>query len=314
MLLYTIRNSDSNEIAILQFGMGLVGSAIKRAFDKRGDSITFHKRLPFNWEDIPQAYSEINRIFSFLKKIASEKSIHNVFIIWSAGKAGFSSTKEQTRKELTFFKAVVQKLSNDIYSLSYLSSRFILMSSAGGLFEGQTLVDKNSEVSPVRPYGLLKLSQEQVVQNNTYFDDVYILRLSSVYTNSNVSGRLGLIPVLIRNGIVNRVTTLVGNEYTLRDYVLDDDIGNYVIDIIISDHKIQPINYIINGKPSSILEIKNHIEKIVMRKLFINYSMIKSNASDISFSSKLKAKGFSNSPIQQNINKLFTILLSKNFN
>ena len=42
---------------------------------------------------------------------------------------------------------------------------FFLVSSAGGLFEGQRNVGDRSQPSPMRPYGFLKLRQEKLLQD-----------------------------------------------------------------------------------------------------------------------------------------------------
>ena len=53
-----------------------------------------------------------------------------------------------------------------------MDADFFLMSSIGGLFEGQALINSESNPKPLRPYGKLKLSQEGYLQSK---DNIQII-------------------------------------------------------------------------------------------------------------------------------------------
>ena len=71
-----------------------------------------------------------------------------------------------------------------------------MISSAGGLFEGQTFCDARSAPTPQRPYGEGKLNQEQLAWGRKGDAKIHIFRPSSVYGVSP-SGRIGLVTALI---------------------------------------------------------------------------------------------------------------------
>jgi len=65
------------------------------------------------------------------------------------------------------------------------------------------------------------------------------------------------------------------------------------------------INFLISGKPTTIHEIKNNVERIINKKLYVNYSTNKTNEKDISFAPSLIPKNFENTDILTAIKLIF---------
>ena len=53
-----------------------------------------------------------------------------------------------------------------------------------------------------------------------------IYRPSSVYGFAGPGTRFGLVAALIHNSIRHRTSRIFGNPHTIRDYVLNADVGN----------------------------------------------------------------------------------------
>jgi len=292
---------DGEKLLVVQFGSGLIGSKIS---DKLAKRFKFCVSLKVDWTDVDSWVS--NSVESFWTQFTYDK----VEIVWAAGKAGFSANEEDVKQEIYNFSTIVNALREQFSSLDDV--RFWLMGSAGGLFEGQTFVTEESEPNPKRPYGDLKLAQEKIVQD--LFPKSVICRISSVFTNTNFKGRLGLIPILIRNGVQNKVSTIFGTESTIRDYILDEEIAYYVTNQILQNSISSGVVYLIGGQPVSIRTIINRIEDIVLKKLLIKYVRDPSNSSNISFSSRLKPIHLKTASFQIHLKVLYNNLLSNNLN
>ena len=292
MLFYQVTNQSGIAFNILHFGIGLIGSAIKKELlGNHYFSNQNVKAIKFDWNNPENCKKQIARLLQ-VEAISFQQS-QKIFIIWSAGKAGFSVNEDITNKELLTFKLITSFLSLQLNNLK-VRSYFFFLSSAGGLFEGQKNVGQDSQPKPKRPYSVLKLNQENHLLKKHLFLSIEIIRLSTVFTIENFSKRKGLIQVLMENGIKNKITHIVGNESTIRDYICDKDIAHYIIRRILLGKIHQHISYLISGKPSSIFEIRRSIEKILGKRIYITYSTVKSNAEDISFFSHYQSYEFFN--------------------
>jgi len=235
------------KVGIIQIGFGLIGTAIDQALSPYHSTLATHQ---VQWQSIDSTINQLEDLFESLQGLT------HLEIIWAAGKAGFSTDDDTVDSELDLFRRLLEGLK--LNAAAYIT-RFWMMSSAGGLHEGQTCISSAHEIRHLRPYSRLKYQQEQIVTR--LFPNHLICRISSVYTVDNLSGRLGLLPVLMLNGIQHKVSTLVGNESTLRDYVLDKDIAASISHQITQQTGVTGIHYFVNGSPTSIKTIKEKIER-----------------------------------------------------
>ena len=222
-------------------------------------------------------------------------------IIWSAGKAGFVSTTEQTEAEFVDYQLALNMVLRLVDQFPNVPIRFHLLSSAGGLFEGADQ-EINMETIPLpkRPYGFLKLRQEKALLECQKFSSV-IYRPSSVYGFIAHNKRSGLIPTMIENGIKKKVSMISGSLNTLRDYVHAEDIAFFIVNKIldtvanirnVEQQNLPLIHFLISGKPTSILEIKMLIEFYLRKKIYINFLLAPGNSANIIFHPSLLPIGF----------------------
>jgi len=306
MLIYKIKNINNKTCVILHFGIGLVGKAIKNSIIRLAKPDTVCD-VPFLWNKQEEALQQLEVILKKAEGLIGNTSV-NIYIVWSAGQCGFSASAEETEKEKLFFYAIANELNTYAQTINH-KVYFYLMSSAGGLYENQNYVDTNSQPAPQRPYGFLKLEQENYIRTQKALH-VKIFRISSVYSKYLPDGRMGLITVMMNNCIKHKISTIFGSANTLRDYILDEDIGIYIAQCILTQADIKNIQFLIAGHPSSILEIKKYIELISKKKSYVNYTILKSNALNICFSPNLVPQKFHPSSLYLNLQLLYLNILS----
>ena len=158
------QTGDSLPQAIVIFGLGLLGGSIYRNIIDRASSLS-QIRCEFNWQQESLQRKHASQILDQVVEVANRSRINSkrIIILWSAGHAGFASSNEETQKELASFQVVLDMTRQLQSKLPSRSIEFHLLSSAGGLFEGCSYVDETTTPIPCRPYGYLKLWQENLL-------------------------------------------------------------------------------------------------------------------------------------------------------
>lgn len=309
MLIYKIENIHHKTCVILHFGIGLVGKAIKKCIlhQAKPEKVC---NMPFSWTKQEQALQQLKIIFEKTEHLINPSA--NIYIVWSAGKCGFGASVEETEREKWFFYTIAEHLNTYAQTIQN-KVYFYLMSSAGGLYENQNYIDTNSQPAPQRPYGFLKLEQENYILTQKALH-VNIFRISSVYSRYLPEGRMGLITVMMNNCVKHKIITVFGSANTLRDYVLDEDIAIYIVKCITIQAEEETIQFLVSGQPSSILKIKKYIELISKKKSYVNYTILKTNASNICFSPRLVPQNFYPSSLYSNLQLLYLNILSNKKN
>src|ERR1041385_672024 len=87
------------------------------------------------------------------------------------------------------------------HSLPDAHHAFHLLSSAGGLYNGQRNVGRDSVPFATNPYGRAKLEQERQLHLALAHTQRMIYRPASVYGFAGPGTRLGLVAALIHNSI-----------------------------------------------------------------------------------------------------------------
>jgi nucleoside-diphosphate-sugar epimerase len=293
---------------VIMFGLGMIGSAIR-------DSLLdfeYHlmARIDFDWQDVQQRDSDFSLIETSC--LACSPPPDRISVVWSAGKGAFRSTQDElSRENIPFMDTVdfVLKLKKALDSARF---DFHYISSAGGLFEGQRVINDKSIPAPVRPYGRLKLAQEQVLRNSFGKNEIAFYRPSSVYGPMVQKTQQGLINNLVSNGRNRRVTVLDAHVMALRDYVFSGDIGNFVAKRIRSGNTEvdgSPVHFLVSSRCSSIFEVVQKIERTLKLNLQFRYDESFGNNSNITFSDSVLPPGWSPSTLDVGIRQF---LVGKN--
>ena len=135
-----------------------------------------------------------------------------------------------------------------------------------------------------RPYGALKLNEEQYL--SLWEADVVkvVDRPSSIYGVAGSHHRMGLLPTLIWNGFHQRVSRIFGQADTLRDYVLANDIGKFVAACVSRGCSNPRTFFLATGRPSSLYEVVRKVEMLLGKRIYVSYLSEKHNAEHNTFS------------------------------
>ena len=292
-------------VAIL--GTGLIGAATVEALSRR-TSFRLGK-LPLDWNE--QVLQQ-QQLVAIRETIAGEAAAAVaggrrpvLDVLWSAGLAGFAASDQQTSRELVNFNAALDwavRLAGDV---NLAGARFHLVSSAGGLFEGQRRVDARSTPAPQRPYGALKLEQERLLMASGLDGRIY--RLSSVYGSARPGQRIGLIWMLLVNGICHRVTAINGRMDTLRDFILVDDVADFLAGAILDRDagNTGPPVLLVHGRPSSIWEVQRLVESVVAHRVYVSYSLVPENSADTTFAATGLPPHWHPSDLASNVRRMY---------
>ncbi len=308
--------ASNRPAAVMLFGAGLVGSAISTTMQKSATLAA--TTLPLDWHRadlFPEQLALIETRFRDVMAQATESSGSEraVQIVWSAGQAGFFSTDDQVARELELYEEVLHFIERMACRYPTASFTMVLISSAGGLFEGQKGVGAGCVPMPTRPYSRLKLQQEQLLLNSTAPLSKKVYRLTSVYGYIRSRQRRGLIPTLVANGMCQRPSQITGYATTMRDYVWVDDVAEYISRTLLEeDFSPEDVVAILgSGKPSSILEIQQIVEKTICRPLYLHFSPDVANGTTMSFDAGALPKNWRPSELSTNVRKIAVDAMSR---
>jgi nucleoside-diphosphate-sugar epimerase len=288
-----------SEQAIVLIGRGLVGSAIESALYRRRSKAV--EECITNWQD--PRHNQLQLLNIVENCINSNKK--KIDIIWSAGKAGFGSTKEQTDEEYLVFDELMTEAVNAL-SKTKVKTTIHLISSAGALFEGQSFVNSRSTPNCRRPYCSLKLKQETLVQSiYNPLISIKIYRPSSVFGYANPGKRFGLISSMIYNSIKRRETSIFSNYYTIRDYIWADDLADFVAENILYPGSSTNIIYLVSCRPMSIFQVHKTIEKSLNLPCAIKFVNSCNNAANNTYSPEVLPLGLKTTSLITAISKIY---------
>lgn len=286
------------------WGLGLIGRAIYGALT-RNEAFSEEEHV-FSWNDAAaqaHAAETIGRSLAEYLAALRAKPWPRVVFIWSAGRAGFTAGSAETDNEMAAFKRVLNLAVALQQRIGGLTVEFHLISSAGGLFEGCKHVADGVLPRPRRPYGQLKLDQEQALLQATPLIP-YIYRPASVYGVPGAGMRRSLIPVLLQRGKLRQVIPIIGTPSTLRDYIHVDDLGHYVAAKALNGVDGESrggLFWMVSGKPASIFEIRGIVEELLRHPLYLAFRFDPDNSCDITFAPQLRLPDFQAMPLRTGI-------------
>ena len=165
----------------------------------------------------------------------------------------------------------------------YDVNKFIYMSSGGSIYgESNEPIRESSENQPISFYGWIKEAAETYIKymSRVNKDLKYIIfRPSNVYGKYQELNRI--IGVALKNTYIGERMNIFGSIDTKKDYIHIDDFSEIVLSLIEND-KWNEIYNIGSGVGTSTKEILEYAQKIVNKKLDINYS--ESKTGDIAYS------------------------------
>jgi len=290
MLLLLPKQPKQISQLVFIFGVGLIGLPIARFLQQMGFIV---EQLDLCWDDYELQAHQLEGLQQRVKEVIQDSRIDQLSIIWSAGRAGFDSSEEQTDRELISFLAVLDMVEVLTESYSDMSVDFHMLSSVGGLFEGQRQIDSTSSPKPLRPYGLLKMRQEDALFARGSIEKKFVYRLTSVFGIGPLGTRHGLVSTLLRNTSDRQVTHIVGRMSSLRDFIWNADVARYIaLRLRYLQSNAETIQTLASGKPSSIQEVIRIVESATGKRGYLRFVSELTNELDITVSPSLSPEGW----------------------
>lgn len=275
--------------AVLLFGVGMIGTAIRDSLHQKEYRVG--NEVHMDWKDAEKRSRAVEEIRGICAPLAPAR----LSISWSAGNTNFFSTQQETADEDRAFDAVLGLGTTLVQALHHSKLDFHFLSSAGGLFEGQRIVNETSRAAPRRPYGRMKHDQERRILASAASLGTAIYRPSSVYGPMVRPRRHGLVNHLIANASNRRTTVLDANVMALRDYVYSGDVGEYIArEIAFPRRQDQnaPVHFLVSGRCASIYEVVSRIERVLKTKVRYRFDANFGNSADITFSDSVLPRGW----------------------
>lgn len=272
-------------------GLGLIGRSIQQYINLFGQQVNATK-IQFSWASSSEIIDAIIHLYVESKR-------EKLALIWSAGRGGFAADDNEMKKEYDIFSEVISSLAKkhgDNLSINMLSS-------AGGIYEGNDNIANISDVAPIRPYGIWKLKQETLIESLNVPARFY--RISSAYGYINASSRLGLINNLINATFANKNALIYASPYTLRDYIFTQDIARFVVENVVGDGELGP-KILASGRSVSVNMLISLIAQLLRKRVKVSYSPTNANSRDIVFQSRLLPECLSITSMEESIRMITT--------
>ncbi len=276
ILMWHVAGGAHGRRAAALFGTGLVGQAV-RAHMTSHRGVTATER-PYDWGDEKERKRQLHQ----LEQTLTTLKVDRVDVIWAAGRSGFGSSAAELQEETSLVEEIF-----DFSGELPVPVDWHLFSSAGGLFEGQVLVDRETKPAPRRPYGNGKLAQEQLLlqqlETTPNITSASIYRPSSIMGFSG-KGRRNLVSALISNALQGRETPISGSPHTLRDFISASDIGRFVAKRVQTTKASGAATFLLaSGRPTSVATVMHVVERLTPHPLFVRFDPRPLNALPMSF-------------------------------
>lgn len=280
MIVISLPDKASGERhVIVVFGVGLVGGAIAGALCRQQEAVA--RVLPLSWSSPVLRRSELAGLMQLLNDRRTPAA--RIDLVWAAGRAGFGDSRADLALETGALDDILAWGRTLKASDARPRLTVHLISSAGGLFEGQRHVDTASVPRPLRPYGEAKLAQEKSLEALRPQMTAHVYRPSSVYGFGVRGARAGLLNTLVENSKLGRTTRIFGGLDTLRDYVLSTDVGTFIARKITMPEETSQTFLLASGKPTSIFEMIRLVREVIGQPLKIKLDVQPSHDHHISF-------------------------------
>lgn len=152
----------------------------------------------------------------------------------------------------------------------------IVFISSGGTVYGPNAdfpIIETEETNPINTYGIQKLTIEKLLflYHHMYDLNYKIIRLANPYgPYQRPNGKLGVISTFLYKALHDETLFVYGDGTVVRDYIYIDDAINGIIKIT-GDETDNRIYNLGSGKGTSVNEIIGLIEKLLKKKISVQY-------------------------------------------
>lgn len=270
---------------ILIGGLGFVGRNILDALDASPDFSEFY---PVVIDDLSNACPG-HEVLNVLKHVGSYQTSETTQLLEKLGQvprtfvflAGETRVAESKDRPLDFIAANITEPSQFVMENVRPGDHFILISTAGALFDGSFEVTIDAPYCPKNFYGASKAAEEMILEKlveirNARFS---VVRLTNVYGIHSIKKK-SAIHAFTRAAIAGDTVTINGDGMQSRDFIFSRDVGFGVATLanrVRLGEKTAKINMLGSGKSTTLWDVVHAIEAATGRTL--NY--VKVPATDL---------------------------------
>jgi len=241
---------------------GLLGGAIRAQSSQYGR--TFDAG-PVPWSDPMAAVRFLDDAIAAFARAAGDSPWP---VAWAAGAATVSTPMDKVDQELATFTSFVRMLASRSPTGS---GRFLLASSAGGVYAGSTNppFDSLTTPLPLAPYGHLKLAQEAAsVEALAGRCPVVLARIANLYgPGQNLAKPQGLVSRLAWCAARQEHVTIFVPLDTVRDYIYRDDAALACLRAVHQATQPVHLEVIASGQPVTIGRVVQVVRQVSKRRI-----------------------------------------------
>jgi UDP-glucose 4-epimerase len=189
-------------------------------------------------------------------------------IIWAAGAATVAGSQAQADAELATFRAFVGAVAARPPAGH---GRFLLASSAGGVYAGATNPPFSAATAPepLGVYGCLKLAQEDAATHAlSDICPVVVARIANLYgPGQNLAKLQGLVSRLAWCAATQEPANIFVPLDTIRDYVYVDDAARTCLRVLERATHPSEIAVIASGRPVTVGQLIRTVQQVTKRHI-----------------------------------------------
>ena len=192
----------------------------------------------------------------------SQNTLSRTFIFL----AGETRVAESKDRPLDFIHANISEPARFINDNLNVGDKFILVSTAGALFDGTTEITETTPISPKNFYGATKAGEELILKHmvNSKGGEFKVVRMSNVYGKFS-DKKKSAIHSFIRASLNNSTITVNGDGKQTRDFVFATDVGRAISNLALRE-KWTPedpsVHILGSGQSTSLNEVIEIIQKV----------------------------------------------------
>lgn len=250
--------------ALVVGGGGLLGTAVRRALQARGTTVT-HPLVP--WSDPERA---VDALASAAERVDAD-SDGDWSLVWCAGAGVVGATPEILDAEVATIAGLVDRL-----LASAPPRRTFFASSAGAVYSGSDLppFTEDSVPVPLGGYGHAKLRAEAEVGRLAAVSRVVVGRISNLYgPGQDLAKNQGLISRLCLSNLLHEPVGVYVSLDTIRDYVFVDDCAALVCDALDRVEQEEPgrvvVKILASQQAASIAHLLGECRRVFGRKVLV---------------------------------------------
>ncbi len=254
--------------------MGFIGRNLIEEFRQKNnyDQITVIDDYS-NASKIPidkRSLNIINSDYNKKKTVNVVKNIPGKKIFYFL--AGETRVADSLKRPIDFVKANILKPCEFVASACSEKDKFILITTAGALFDGKSIIKEKSIPNPKNVYGATKLSEEIMLsklceQKNINFCKVRMTNVYGIFSDRKKSA----IHDFTRKILKNEKLIINGDGEQKRDFIYSKDVANIIYNAAISKTSFDKTIYAASGKSYSINEVITYLSALTKMSVKVAY-------------------------------------------